>query len=1052
MGNVVVRWSGREARALREARRMSVRDFAAHLGVNDSAVSSWERRGARAALRYETQQILDTELASCPPEARERFELILEHDRDDPDPDAVAAADGRGTDRSPAVADAGVFGSSSTSRTRVLLDAVQARRGTRLRYLAPADGALLIDFLSVQSRVFVVTGPPGCGKSALIYHMAGELATRADVQVHAVDSWQSDRLDIPVEILRYASLAAGEDALLTLEQVSERLLRPTVVVIDGVKTRSQLNTIGRQLDAILRQVTSPALRFVVVVRTPPEIDTTAFPVLSASIFEPGSGADGVSLAMVPWSASQAQEVWNLSRNPDESAFGELPVSIQQLARLPLYMQLLRAAGHAGSAGDINPYRLVDYCVRSILRASGHDVDRVIDQVATVSLDEYPDLSAGRALSRGTGGVPPDVGWPSLDSTSARLVEVAPDGRLRFEHDVIHEYFLATRVAALIAENGRSVATVGAFNEIAGRATTSAMARGVFEFVVFRLDDCAPDVAMAIASAPTINVGTTLPLMFTVTAGGARFATDDLLRSLARRCTQDAAVELARSLLAAAAIPRVLGDGHAGWLTGLLCEFGSQIWPTVAAHVEEMLDAQTAERLLASADLQRADVAIFFARYFFLFLADIRDQGESLEVLVAHRDWRVRAALADGLADRRAVTSDVAQAIPERLVRDEDYKVRAALATAIGGDLHAFPTRHTRALLSDSNWHVRARLLQTILSGSLARRSSTDIVALLASTSGWQHCPAHVRMLRERALLLHDGGRTDAGSDAYDLALFALLREARTGWAPLPDSARDRLVNQGARSADWLVRREAHAMSGDRRASDRTLLDARSTFRRLRGRRSIQIALDLHDLDHALLVAKAAVEAGADFIEVGDPLIKHVGIGAVRRMKQELPDAQIVAEMMSADWGRDQVELAARSGADVVLLIGPAAAASVAAAVGAGRRLGVPILLDVPASHATQHWVRDMERAGVDGFTITTNIDLGVGTAHPLAAARALRTWTQLPVAVSGGFSTTDRGVLQSRDWDILIVGRSVSEAVDPAEAARHLVDVIREHPTARDDT
>ena len=28
-------WSGREVRALREARRMSVREFAAHLGVSD---------------------------------------------------------------------------------------------------------------------------------------------------------------------------------------------------------------------------------------------------------------------------------------------------------------------------------------------------------------------------------------------------------------------------------------------------------------------------------------------------------------------------------------------------------------------------------------------------------------------------------------------------------------------------------------------------------------------------------------------------------------------------------------------------------------------------------------------------------------------------------------------------------------------------------------------------------------------------------------------------------------------------------------------------------
>lgn len=39
---------------------------------------------------------------------------------------------------------------------------------------------------------------------------------------------------------------------------------------------------------------------------------------------------------------------------------------------------------------------------------------------------------------------------------------------------------------------------------------------------------------------------------------------------------------------------------------------------------------------------------------------------------------------------------------------------------------------------------------------------------------------------------------------------------------------------------------------------------------------------------------------------------------------------VVAEMMSADWGRDQVAIAAEAGADVVLLIGPATSANVSA--------------------------------------------------------------------------------------------------------------------------
>jgi transcriptional regulator with XRE-family HTH domain len=77
MGAVVPRWSGLEARALREAMRISIREFAAHLGVNDAAVANWEKRGALAKLRYETQQLLDVDLARLDEAGLARFHLIL---------------------------------------------------------------------------------------------------------------------------------------------------------------------------------------------------------------------------------------------------------------------------------------------------------------------------------------------------------------------------------------------------------------------------------------------------------------------------------------------------------------------------------------------------------------------------------------------------------------------------------------------------------------------------------------------------------------------------------------------------------------------------------------------------------------------------------------------------------------------------------------------------------------------------------------------------------------------------------------------------------------
>ena len=71
------KWTGRESRALREAMRLSQRDFASQLGISGRSVSKWESLGAKFVQRPESQEILDTKLRQVSDEVRARFELIL---------------------------------------------------------------------------------------------------------------------------------------------------------------------------------------------------------------------------------------------------------------------------------------------------------------------------------------------------------------------------------------------------------------------------------------------------------------------------------------------------------------------------------------------------------------------------------------------------------------------------------------------------------------------------------------------------------------------------------------------------------------------------------------------------------------------------------------------------------------------------------------------------------------------------------------------------------------------------------------------------------------
>jgi transcriptional regulator with XRE-family HTH domain len=71
---VVEKWTGAEAEALRLALRMSVRDFASHLGIAARTVSYWSSRGQTITPLPETQEILDAALDAAPAEAHRRFQ------------------------------------------------------------------------------------------------------------------------------------------------------------------------------------------------------------------------------------------------------------------------------------------------------------------------------------------------------------------------------------------------------------------------------------------------------------------------------------------------------------------------------------------------------------------------------------------------------------------------------------------------------------------------------------------------------------------------------------------------------------------------------------------------------------------------------------------------------------------------------------------------------------------------------------------------------------------------------------------------------------------
>lgn len=74
--STVSTWTGWEATALRRALRMSVTEFAAHVGVARRTAAKWSSQGRDVVLRAEMQAALDTVLGRSAAEVRERFDQL----------------------------------------------------------------------------------------------------------------------------------------------------------------------------------------------------------------------------------------------------------------------------------------------------------------------------------------------------------------------------------------------------------------------------------------------------------------------------------------------------------------------------------------------------------------------------------------------------------------------------------------------------------------------------------------------------------------------------------------------------------------------------------------------------------------------------------------------------------------------------------------------------------------------------------------------------------------------------------------------------------------
>ena len=206
---------------------------------------------------------------------------------------------------------------------------------------------------------------------------------------------------------------------------------------------------------------------------------------------------------------------------------------------------------------------------------------------------------------------------------------------------------------------------------------------------------------------------------------------------------------------------------------------------------------------------------------------------------------------------------------------------------------------------------------------------------------------------------------------------------------------------------------------------------------------LQYAIDVIEQDRALWLAREAMANGVRWVEAGHVLIKAASIGIVSKFKALAADCVIVADMKTMDMGAEEVKLAAKAGADVVMVCGAASDGTVEAAVAAARKYGVRITVSLMGIRDQYCRAKQLDQLGVDYILAHRGIDdkFEWFDADHTAVLRRMVADIKTPLAIGGGINESNYPLVKDMGFAIIISGRGITEAKDPGRAARRLVNL-----------
>ena len=156
------------------------------------------------------------------------------------------------------------------------------------------------------------------------------------------------------------------------------------------------------------------------------------------------------------------------------------------------------------------------------------------------------------------------------------------------------------------------------------------------------------------------------------------------------------------------------------------------------------------------------------------------------------------------------------------------------------------------------------------------------------------------------------------------------------------------------------------------------------------------------------------------------------------MRKAFPDRTILADMKTVDTGAMEVEMAAKAGADVVIVLGSADDSTLLDALRSAHKYGVRLMADLISAPDPAKRAVELEALGVDYVNVHIGIDQQMIGKDPISILKEISQRVKVQLAVAGGLDANSAVQAVKAGAKIVIVGGNITRSDNVTEAARKI--------------